>query len=556
MQRALNKNPEDSTKHLPRYALRPTVEAQLDQPELREKLNAKLQKQLIQKIEPYKKLARTGAELAGEDPDEALFQLLSGTKYLSEKVFPQKRDALALEVADALAEGLHTIAENFNSREDIVEYFTLTERQRLVPHPRVTKALLPRAGASLKPNSLPFRSRQIGLEQPNDPISLSRLPRVYVGSTLAADTWLDLAVGFVEGTDDGIPFHEQIAFPVRCVPTWDIYIAIGPFGSGGRIVPILSLVARTRVRPAGDYTVDQWSDGPHDDDPQLPLLWRWMTIGEFDGHERQTEVTLRGDRIESHYDEIHFEDFVLSSPRADNEASLAELEAAAADRNRQFWEGPAACAVESEPSSSADADPSVGDDSPPDASRPSDRASTDDVAETPKPLPSADAEPGNHGPTAAPQYRDLPPADWGDFADLHIELRSVSADELVDLFTRPTYQRWTIVPPVPADLWTDERLGATAFDNHSLRDAASREVPGTPALAPEGTLLALLERWWRGEVRNRKPLREEIEETVREAVQRLDDYIEYARASLRGGLKTETQDTSSVAASWGDNAEG
>jgi hypothetical protein len=277
-----------------------------------------------------------------------------------------------------------------------------------------------------------------------------------------------------------------------------------------------------------------------------------MTIGEFDGHERQTEVALRGDRIESHYDKIHFEDFALFSPRADNEASLAELDAAAADLNRQFWEGPAACAVESEPSSPADADPSVADDSPPDASTPSDRASTDDVAEAPKPPPFADAEPGNHGPTAAPQYRDLPPADWGDFADLHIELRSVSADELVDLFTRTTYLRWTAAPPIPADLWTDERLGATAFDNHPLRDAASREVPGTPVLAPEGTLLALLERWWRGEVRNRKPLREEIEETVREAVQRLDDYVKYARESLQNSVATETPDETAVAENEGD----
>ena len=80
--------------------------------------------------------------------------------------------------------------------------------------------------------------------------------------------------------------------------------------------------------------------------------------------------------------------------------------------------------------------------------------------------------------------------------------------------------------------WIDARNGETGFDDQ-MNFFSQVDLNSTPVMAPEGTLLALMERWWRGEVQNRAPLRDELEAAVIDALQCLKAYEESARESLR-----------------------
>jgi hypothetical protein len=106
----------DSTKRLPRYALRPNGDG----------------KELVQKIEAYVKIARKAAELAKEDPDDAELRVLSGSSYLSNlpEVRPQDPDG---EAAEMIAKGLMGIATRLGEKHDLRGYFAQCERQRITP---------------------------------------------------------------------------------------------------------------------------------------------------------------------------------------------------------------------------------------------------------------------------------------------------------------------------------------------------------------------------------------------------------------------------------------
>jgi len=274
-------NPEDSTKRLPRYALRPSNEDQIQTPDARKAYDEKLRKLLSPTIKKYKEVALKGAELAGEDQDEALLQLLSGTRYLDPQTAPLEPDSLAYEAAEIISEQMHAFVDRLAATHDLARYFSIIDEQRLVRHPQYPERLIPHDCKELRKVTLPYHDT--GFQFRWMILGSLRLPWLYIGTVQADEARLALAtamgtlgIGDSEGADEAL--LKNRAFPVRCIPTWDIFLAIGPFGAAKRAVPIIIRVARTRIRPLNAVGI-QLSDGcpiiiAFDEDP----------IGEFDGH--------------------------------------------------------------------------------------------------------------------------------------------------------------------------------------------------------------------------------------------------------------------------------
>ncbi|BDG74041.1 hypothetical protein [Roseomonas fluvialis] len=72
LQKAINATPEDSTKHLPRYAFRPTGDSGETERRARH---------LLRTASRFVKVAKAAAELAGIDPDVATLRVLEGSYY-------------------------------------------------------------------------------------------------------------------------------------------------------------------------------------------------------------------------------------------------------------------------------------------------------------------------------------------------------------------------------------------------------------------------------------------------------------------------------------------
>jgi hypothetical protein len=91
--------------------------------------------------------------------------------------------------------------------------------------------------------------------------------------------------------------------------------------------------------------------------------------------------------------------------------------------------------------------------------------------------------------------------------------------------------------PRIAHLWTDERPNGTAYADHPL---ALNPVPTAevlyPVAAPEGTLSARLERWIRGELENRSTLEKDLEEAVAAFMARVDATVSNARDRLNAAV--------------------
>ncbi|MFN7594421.1 MAG: hypothetical protein ACK5PU_02285, partial [bacterium] len=113
----------DSTKHLERYALRPGL------PEADE---AKRSKRLVQAVRVYVEIARKAAELAGSDPDTAEFEVLQGSRYLSD-LPPERPDDPDARAADVIAEALRRMTDRLSERFNLPQYFENCERNRLIP---------------------------------------------------------------------------------------------------------------------------------------------------------------------------------------------------------------------------------------------------------------------------------------------------------------------------------------------------------------------------------------------------------------------------------------
>jgi hypothetical protein len=86
------------------------------------------------------------------------------------------------------------------------------------------------------------------------------------------------------------------------------------------------------------------------------------------------------------------------------------------------------------------------------------------------------------------------------------------------------------------DVWTDERHGGTALKDHPLLDDTEGTRFVSPVIATEGTLLALLERWLRGDIRNHKRFDHCLEAEVEKAIARLQATKRLAHERLRAAI--------------------
>jgi hypothetical protein len=558
LMRGIGSKPEDSTKRLPRYALRPSAEGQFENPDDRKAHDEKLEKLLAQRIVEYQKIAIAGAELAGEDQDDVLLQLLSGTRYLNDNTARQETNSHAWEAAEILSEQMHVFVDSLSAKYNLARYFDLIDELRLVRHPQYPGKLIAHDCKELKAVSLPYYENSLSF--PRMLLENLRLPSIYIGTVEADEPKLALATA-VETIEVGDSdweigaYLKNYAFIAKCIPTWDIYLAIGPFGAAKRPVPIIVRTARTRVRPLNTEGVHLSNGFP------ALVAFDWQTIGEFDGHNFFEEEKILSNRDCAPDPYQIFERVILSMARDLTEATKKEIEQAAHAYNSEFS--------------------TLSEFAPPDVSLTIgwndsvifDGSKSEILAQKPVSLDSqcaaanvnAITEAGSssqslintksetldsglirhsddafsketevfHANSRIVKYTDLPYPDWSHFIKLDSELRPISAEEISSLFTKPSYHRHRTEPRIPNMVWWDERPGAEKYDDFSIGgEEVIGRVPGTPVLAPEGSLLALLERWWRGEVLNRAPLRNELEKEVHDAVDRLEAHIQYARESF------------------------
>jgi hypothetical protein len=88
-----------------------------------------------------------------------------------------------------------------------------------------------------------------------------------------------------------------------------------------------------------------------------------------------------------------------------------------------------------------------------------------------------------------------------------------------------------------AHLWTDERPNGSSYADHPLaQDPLPTAESLDPIQAPEGTLSARLERWIRGDIENRGTLEEELEVAVAAFMARIEATASSARDRLTSAV--------------------
>jgi len=170
----------DSTKHLERYALRPGL------PEVEE---AKRSKRLVQAVRVYVEIARKAAELAGSDPDIAELEVLQGSRYLSD-LPPERPDDPDARAADVIAEALRRMTDRLSEKFNLPQYFENCERNRLIPAETSDTefAFMASTCVSLKRITLPQKIKiavDAGAIEWSFLEALTRCPSVYLGSVMA-----------------------------------------------------------------------------------------------------------------------------------------------------------------------------------------------------------------------------------------------------------------------------------------------------------------------------------------------------------------------------------
>ena len=170
----------DSTKHLERYALRPG---------LSEADEAKRSKRLVQAVRVYVEIARKAAELAGSDPDTAELEVLQGSRYLSD-LPPERPDDPDARAANVIAEALRRMTDRLSQRFNLPQYFENCERNCLIPAETSDAefSFISAGCVSLKTVTLPHKIKIAVDERAIEWSLLETLkscPGVYLGSVFA-----------------------------------------------------------------------------------------------------------------------------------------------------------------------------------------------------------------------------------------------------------------------------------------------------------------------------------------------------------------------------------
>lgn len=236
--------PEESTKRLPRFAIRPGLSEE-DEKRRAEKLT--------KKIAPYRRIIGAAARLTGRDEDGLLLELFQGTSY---ETAPEAigDDDPDLEVAERIATGLRHGIDTMVQQYDLAGYFRKADRGRLVFRDGCPVA---HEDGTLADVRLPFvlTSR---LET-----ALSRCPSVYLGSVRlgeAAQATVVVTVPYIPGAggpeEQPEDFDGTLKIAGEAFATLDVSLGIGPFGPADSPRAFLLVQAVTRIRCAETVWVE------------------------------------------------------------------------------------------------------------------------------------------------------------------------------------------------------------------------------------------------------------------------------------------------------------
>ncbi len=427
----------DSTKHLARYALPPGL------PEAEE---LKRTGQLVQKIRIYVAIAKKAAELAKRDPDDALLQLLQGSSYLAEELAAASDDPTWL-AAEHIAEHIRRAADRLSRHHDLPAFFATLRRHRLVwqaqdgEEPELYGKWVVDPGVRSSRATLPCR-----VEGPGDLADVERCPAIHLGIVRADESTKH---GVFQGTYSHTGYNFGVTAIAEAVPVWEVSLVLGPFGPDGAVVPFLALREKTWVAVASDDLYDQVFA-----DPMLCGI-----SGEHHGFKSAGRVALARERLcfgDDHPLTVEDSSILYRDTLDDARMAAHALrrdERAPPDSDLALPENPAG------PPHIAGVDPLELD------------------------LSSADAA----ALLRLPVDRPRPSA----------ELLAVSTETMRRILARERLVRHMNANGREAIVWTDERIDGSFNASGYPFDYSLRSDPLDVNLtnAPEGTLLALIERW-------------------------------------------------------------
>lgn len=238
LQDAGHGRPEESTKRLPRFAIRPGLSEE-DEKRRAEKLT--------QRIAPYLKIVEQAASQAKRDVDDLLLELFQGTSY---ETAPEAigDDDPDLEVAEQIVSRLQHDIDMMAQQYDLAGYFSKAERRRLV---FLDGRPVAHEDGTLADVRLSFVLTS-HLET-----ALSRCPCVYLGSVRlgeAVRATVFVTVPYIPGADDPDEQPEDFdgtsTIAAEAFATMDVSLGIGPFGPDSSPRAFLLVQATTRVRCA------------------------------------------------------------------------------------------------------------------------------------------------------------------------------------------------------------------------------------------------------------------------------------------------------------------
>ncbi len=230
MQAAGKAEPIDSTKHLPRYALRPS-----DDPTVVERRGRSLLKTAAKFVE----IARVAADLGGIDPDSAALRILDGTFYTQDPPEAAVDDHRARR-AETLAAMLADIASRLSGKYPVGNAMRRMENAGWVPrtpgdptsHMQVDPALIGR-------QLFPYRTYAGGMPLPQLPPQqlacgqIERYPHLHLGY-VSTEQSRNAVFGRVVGkfqfeAEGGTRFETEFGgFDVVCRPVYRVDLILVP----------------------------------------------------------------------------------------------------------------------------------------------------------------------------------------------------------------------------------------------------------------------------------------------------------------------------------------
>jgi hypothetical protein len=265
-----------STKHLPRYALRPEID--LDR--LRHRA-----RDLIKTASKYVEIARIAAGLAGIDPDEAELRVLEGTHYLRDlpdTVFEEDQQQRAQHLEVMLAH----IAERVTARHGLAPLVKRMDDRRWSLRDGCRDApmvVAPLASSERGFGTGPIRARHLPSDDDIEVADwLARYPQLHLGFVKAPFKGFR-EIGYVVGSatfvQDGSTRHrlEFRPLPVRLVTVHRIDLVLRSKPAGNGLQPVISDTVTTWIKPLERLI---WADG---DGNELAAIEVHETLGELHG---------------------------------------------------------------------------------------------------------------------------------------------------------------------------------------------------------------------------------------------------------------------------------